>query len=106
MIKIEPVIVNAFTIDNAPGLDPIMVVFQDVGPGRGRVIIECYGQAWTSYWGAMGDQLVRDFVEHCDVDYLVCKLVPLGAKITKRQEQYLFRVTRAVHEALNEAATP
>lgn len=106
MIKTEPVIVSAFRIDNAPGLDPILVIFQDLKPGQGRVIIQCYGQAWTGYWCAMGDRLVRDFVTQVDVDYLACKLVPFGTKVTKRAEEYLFRVTCAVHTALNKAAAP
>lgn len=35
-------------------LDPIRVMWSDYGPGKGRITITCWDDAWSNYWGAMG----------------------------------------------------
>lgn len=57
-------------------LDPIRVTLDDIEPGRGRITIECYGRAWASYWGAMGDQGIAQFFASCDNHYLIKNLSP------------------------------
>lgn len=57
-------------------LDPIRVTLDDIEPGRGRINIECYGRAWASYWGAMGDQGIAKFFASCDNHYLIGNLAP------------------------------
>lgn len=57
-------------------LDPIRVTLDDIEPGRGRITIECYGRAWASYWGAMGDQGIAQFFASCDNHYLIKNLAP------------------------------
>lgn len=47
---------EAFTIFDAPKLDPVTVVLQDLGPGCGRLMVECWGSAWSAYWGGMGGE--------------------------------------------------
>src|SRR5690606_8657631 len=57
----QPAAVDGITVDvlripAQPGLDPIVVYFEDYAPGRGRITVACYGDAWTAAWGAMGDR--------------------------------------------------
>jgi hypothetical protein len=82
-----------------PWHDPITVFFQDFEPGKGRMVMECYGQAWASYWGAMGNHTVRDFVKTAGPDYLVNKLS--RPKQTKTEEKYLRRLVEAIKGDLN-----
>lgn len=81
------------TITGVERLDPVNVVFQDTGPGQGRVWIECYGKAWATWWGAMGARTVRQFVADCDTDYLHRNLQPTG---TKAEQAYLERICTVV----------
>lgn len=94
---------------NIPGtgyIDPITVFLQDFGPGKGRIVIECFGEAYSHYWSAMGgDQTVRQFVVSCGRDYLVGKLWPSWVRQTrntKAHESYLEKVVDVVREALAE----
>lgn len=91
---------EAFTIFDAPKLDPVTVVLQDLGPGNGRLIVECYGLAWSAYWGAMGDRNVRQFVTECGADYIVSKIAPSDRRLRKSDEAYLTRIVEATQAAL------
>ncbi len=64
-------------------LDPVTVFLEDLGQRtyeyddkpshisrQGKVIIECYGESWSAYWGGMGDRQVAKFFADCSVDYL------------------------------------
>lgn len=99
-MKITPLQLTAYEITPPPSyrLDPIRVTLHDVSPGHGRIIIECYGKAWSSYWGGMGDLSIKDFFCSCGSDYLITKL--LTGHVTKREEEYLTRIIKAVQEAL------
>ncbi|WP_116364395.1 hypothetical protein [Parahaliea mediterranea] len=68
--------VEKMRITGAEGLDPISVIFEDFGPGQGKVTIEIYGEAWSHYWGAMGEQhKVKSFFASCNDDYLALKFI-------------------------------
>lgn len=54
-------------------LDPITVFLEDFQPGKGRIVIECYGKSWSSYWGAMGDDIATFFCR-CDEHYIAKNL--------------------------------
>lgn len=82
----------------SPTLDTINVFFQDFEIGRGRVVVECYGLAWASYFGAMGEYTIRPFVLKAGTDYLVNKLS--RPKQTKAEEKHLRRVVDAMKESL------
>jgi hypothetical protein len=90
---------EAFTIFDADGFDPILVVFQDLGDGRGRLLLECYGWAWGSYWGAMGTT-VRDFVDQCGVDYIVNRMTNNQRRVTSVEIKRLEGIVRAVKAAI------
>lgn len=93
-------------IDGAPALDPITVVFRDAEPGRGGIIVDCYGKAWSAFWGGMGNQTVKQFVASTGPDYLMNRLWRDGEKRTKREEEYLMRITTAIITALNLPSAP
>ncbi|MCA2497816.1 hypothetical protein R7P75_04690 [Vibrio sp. 2175-1] len=56
-------------------LDPVTVFLEDFGPNRGRITIECFGDAWSSFWPAMGGSLEEFFI-HCNDGYLAKNLAP------------------------------
>lgn len=88
-------------------LDPIRVILYDYGDERGRmIVVECYGDAYSHYWGRMGKETVREFVCSCSEDYLVGKLLPAhlhGTRLEKLQRIHLQRIVRRVREALRGA---
>ncbi|KXS55137.1 MAG: hypothetical protein AWU57_483 [Marinobacter sp. T13-3] len=55
-------------------LDPVSVILEDFEPGRGKIVIECFGKAWSAYWGGMGKKDIATFFCRCDEHYLAGKL--------------------------------
>ena len=95
--------VRLLEISGAPALDPIRVLLQDTQPGAGRLIIECYGRAWSAYWGAIGRETIAGFVAGCsrDPEYIVRALCS-GTRSSKHDDAYLLRIVKAVQAALSE----
>jgi len=62
--------VDLLEIPKQPGLDPIRAIFLDHEPGKGTLIVQCYNEAWTCYFGAMGKRTLREFVASVDRGYL------------------------------------
>lgn len=94
--------VQAFRISGVPSLDPITVVLQDFGKERGQLIIECFGCAWSAYWGAMGERTLAEFVSTCSTEYIANKLWDCNQRRTKDRYAYLNRIVKAVQEALQQ----
>ncbi len=92
----------SFTIFDADKLDPITVFLQDLEPGKGRMIVECWCTSWAAYWGAMGSDTVREFVLDCDADYIANRMHPQDRRPLKRDAIYLLRIIKAVQEAMRE----
>lgn len=75
-MKINEETVTKLQISDVKSLDLINVFLDDLGPGQGRIIIECFGKAWTSYWGGMGeDRTIAVFFCDCDNDYIIRKML-------------------------------
>ncbi|MFK5951029.1 MAG: hypothetical protein QM500_19930 [Methylococcales bacterium] len=51
-------------------VDPISVILEDLGPGKGKITVDCFGKAWTAYWGGMGDRTLAEFFCSCDDCYI------------------------------------
>ncbi|HDS7330510.1 TPA: hypothetical protein QH448_004970, partial [Enterobacter kobei] len=49
-MKVEKNDVLAFTISDVERLDPVRVVIENYEPGKGHIIITCFGKAWTGAW--------------------------------------------------------
>jgi hypothetical protein len=105
-MKLEWTSTQTLKISAAPTIDPIRVFLQDLAPGQGRIIIECYGNAWAAYWRAMGDTEVAEFVAGVDPDYLASKLWRVGERRTKKAEGYLLRIIAVVQKALIDIPSP
>lgn len=73
-MKIEESQVRRLTISEVPSLDPIRVMLEDIGPGQGRINIECWGKSWANFFGGMGERTIAQFFVSCDEHYLAGKL--------------------------------
>jgi hypothetical protein len=101
-MKIEPIELQGFVIKDAPSLDPITVITRDFAPGKGQLLVECYGEAWSAWWGSMGPENdVRRFVLQADADYVATKLVS-----SQRKFAYVKRIVQAIQGALRQLAEP
>ena len=94
-MKIVEKLIRHLEISEVQNLDPIRVTMEDIEPRKGRINIECYGKAWASYWGAMGDRTIAEFFCSCDEHYLAKNLAsglnssvfdPEGLIVTLRKE--------------------
>jgi hypothetical protein len=73
-MKIETSLVKKLIITEIESLDPIAVYLEDFGVGKGKIIITCFNDSWSYYWGAMGQYNLAQFIIKCDNDYLATKL--------------------------------
>ena len=71
-MKIVESQVTKLLITEIPRFDPITVVLEDLGEGRGKLIVEEYGTSYAAYWGSMGGTL-SNFVTQCSPDYIANK---------------------------------
>lgn len=86
-MKIETTKVEKILISEIDRLDPVSVVLEDIGPGQGKIIIECYGQSWASSWGGMGkDRTIAQFFCSSSEDYLAGNLSNIESSITDEDE--------------------
>lgn len=60
-MKITEKLIRHLEISEVQNLDSIRVTLEDIEPRKGRINIECYGKAWASYWGGMGDRTIAEF---------------------------------------------
>lgn len=106
MIETKTLSVEAFEIAASTGLDPIRVILHDLGPYQGRIIVECYGRAWSAYWAATGEDRVAQFVLRVDYDYLARALTAGGKRTSKQEDAYMLRLAKAVQAGLRHWLQP
>lgn len=80
-MKVTESFVRRLTISEVQNLDPIRVMLEDIGPGQGRINIECWGQSWATYWGGMGKETIAEFVTTCDEHYIAGKLSSIPSDV-------------------------
>jgi hypothetical protein len=68
-MKIETSTVTKLVLSELDNLDPVTVILEDLGTNQGKMIVECYGKSWSTYWGGMGG-LLTDFLERVSVGYI------------------------------------
>ncbi len=105
-IPIEAGSCEYIVVRGVKGLDPVTAVFRDAGPGRGELIVACYGKSWSAYWGAMGDETVKEFVRTCNRGYICNKLTDYSKRQTKSDLEYLERIVDAVKGAIQDQSSP
>lgn len=98
MIQITHGVMKRLTITGSNGLDPVDVITEDFGDGRGRVIVRCWDKIWTAYWGAMPESTVMEFLKKMDAQYMHKNLSPRRYNIY--ESRHLARVIAAVKEGL------
>lgn len=54
-------------------LDPVEVIIENYGEGAGKILISCWGESWTGYWGSMGGT-IEEFFQRVSNDYLIGKM--------------------------------
>lgn len=101
-MRIEIEQAEVFRVFELERVDPILVVLQDFG-GKGRITIECYGLAWSTWFGALGDYNLRRFLAGCDADYLANRMWPAKQRRTKHDYAYLVRIVDDVLTAIKAA---
>lgn len=93
------------------GLDGIDVYIEEhggasEGHGRGRIIIDGFGEAYSHYWSNMGHATVRHFFAHAGEQYLADKLwpnwVPRTRQLMRHHMPYLRQIVTRVQAALKE----
>lgn len=60
-------------IEKSHRLDPIEVIIENYGSGQGKILISCWGESWTGFWGSMGGT-IEQFFQHVSNDYLIEKM--------------------------------
>jgi len=100
-LELQPLNLEAVRIANPPGLDPITFFLIDTGPRTGRLVIECYGSAWSCYWNAIGDRTFEKFLRQADADYLMRSLLQHRHHIG-RDGEYLLRIVKVVKQAIQQ----
>ena len=66
---------ETYVLTEIEKLDAVTVYVTNYDAGKGKIVIECFGDAWAHYWGAMGGRTVQEFVLGADNDYLLNKLL-------------------------------
>jgi len=81
-------------------LDPVSVILEDFGTGKGKIIIECFGQSWSSFWPAMGERDIAAFFCRCDEHYIAKNLsgvrsdIPDYAGLVEKARNEVVRLRR------------
>lgn len=73
-MKITESTVTKLCLTEIKGLDPVTVFLEDFGPGQGKLTVECFGDAWSQYWGSMGAGDLISFLASANVEYIAMKL--------------------------------
>lgn len=97
-MDIQKLQVNAIILTELEALDPVTVIWQDIAPGVGQIIVLCYGEIWCYHWSSMGPRTLMEFFCKCDLAYLVGKLSDARDHEVYKQN-YLHRIIVAVQQA-------
>lgn len=86
-MHIEQTTVRKLRITGVTNLDPVTVFLEDFEPGKGKIVIECWGKSWAASWGAMGkDSTISEFFCQCHTGYLIKNLaVDINSEITDNE---------------------
>lgn len=87
----------------AAQLDPVTIYVEEYSNTASRIIVQCYAQAWTAYWGSHGDRPVEDFIRNAGPEYITDNLRwGNNSLMLKAQEghqaRYLLRIVKAMQE--------
>lgn len=80
-MNIEESTVKKLRLTDIEKLDPITVILEDPKRSHGKIIIECFGESWSSFWPAMGARTISEFFCSCDEHYLAKNLSNIKSHI-------------------------
>lgn len=118
IMKIETKQLKKLTITKAHRLDQVDVILEDIEQNKGKIVITCYGKAWTAYWGGMSDKTVAEFFLSAGTEYIAGCIAPHVNQETQwnpmendcdyedfepepnHEYKYICRIIDAVKEAL------
>lgn len=101
-MKIEKSQVEKLRLTEIPGLDPVDVLLEDFGEGRGKLTISCFDESWMSSWGSMGMSLPR-FIVFASTEYLVENLCRHRKYIADYDKDHKF-ILKTLKDLLEEGA--
>lgn len=99
-MKIETSTCQVYTVSGVQTLDPITVFVQEFENALGRIVVHCWGKAWSCFFNH-GCNSILEFVSTLGVDYLSEKLgryheVHRKGVDGKKDRAYLERIYTAV----------
>ena len=74
-MKLEIAQTKTYILTQLVALDSVTVYATNYRKGHGKIVIECYSEAWAHYWGGMGDLNLQEFFLACDNAYILGKLL-------------------------------
>ncbi len=69
-ISVSSTQVRCYKIEGLKNLDLVSVYIEDLGKGKGKITLECFGKCWSYFWGSIGDQTIEQFFNSMSVAYL------------------------------------
>ncbi len=92
--------VRYLVIEDVKALDPVTLILRDED-GKGKVIAECYGESWSTYFGGVGGgKSLIQFLSGLNSGYLSNRLVSnTFHRPTKREAGYIERISQAIIDA-------
>ena len=109
-MKVTDTQTTCFLIEGAtrrPGLgvlDPIVVYLTEHDTSRATLTLQCYGRAWTCYWGSMGGTFA-EFCRRVSAEYMADCLIrgrsgQLRVASERHEHPYLADICEAVRGAV------
>ncbi len=91
-----------------PDVGQITVLMLDLGPGSGKLLVDCYSSAFSCTWFAMpGKCSVREFVASCTATYLYHALAAAReASMNPTDRQWLRRICAGLVAAYGASVAP
>ena len=80
-MKIETTAIFKKVLTDLDRLDTVTMILEDLEPSKGKLTIDCYGEAWTAYWGSMGKFTISEFINSAGAHYLAGKLSSIDSEI-------------------------
>ncbi|MDX5584115.1 MAG: hypothetical protein QNK20_04180, partial [Aureibaculum sp.] len=66
---------ETYILTNIDGLDPVTIYVTNYKIGQGKIVIECFGDVWSYFWGGLGNKSLQEFFVSCDNSYILNKLL-------------------------------
>jgi len=75
-MDVKSTTVTKLTVTGIQNLDPVNVFVEEYSPTSGKIGLECFGDAYSYYWGSIGNRSIMEFFCSCNNHYLSGKFAP------------------------------